>query len=242
MKKVLSLVLILAPASALPAVASQGSAPSQQQAQSPSSLRNQDVLDLHKAGLSAEVIVAKIKSSATAFDTSPAALQELKAAGLPDSVILAMVEGPPKPAAEPPAAVKDGKAVIYFYRIKQFTGAALEPSIFCDDVELARMDNGRYFGVKLEPGKHTCRTGDKQTGFEFEAKAGQEYYARVSIEAGFWKGHGRLTLIAPEQGGFELKKVKPLGVTKVKDKTRVVIYEGNGAPQETEQASDAKKN
>jgi len=49
---------------------------------------------MNKAGLPAEVLVAKIKSSQCNFDTSPASLQSLKAAGLGDSVILAMVEAP----------------------------------------------------------------------------------------------------------------------------------------------------
>ena len=35
------------------------------------------------------------------------------------------------------------KATIYFYRIKQFAGSGLEPSVYCDDKELARMENGR---------------------------------------------------------------------------------------------------
>jgi hypothetical protein len=35
---------------------------------------------------------------------------------------------------------------------------------------------------------------------------------------GFWKGRGRLTLLQKEQGAFDLKKVKPLGVSKVKDR------------------------
>ena len=47
------------------------------------------------------------------------------------------------------------KATIYFYRIKQFAGSGLEPSVYCDDKELARMDNGRYFGVTLEPSAPT---------------------------------------------------------------------------------------
>jgi len=130
------------------------------------------------------------------------------------------------PADVPQTASQDQKAILYFYRIKQFSGSALEPSVFCDEKELARMDNGRYFGVRLDPGKHTCRMGDKQTGFEIDAKPGQEYYAKVSLEAGLWKGHGRLTLIQPEQGAFELKKVKPLGADKVKDRTLVTVYEG----------------
>jgi hypothetical protein len=55
-------------------------------------LSNQDVLDMLRAGVSAEVIVAKIRNTNCSFDTSPAALKELKAAGVPDSVLLAMVE------------------------------------------------------------------------------------------------------------------------------------------------------
>jgi hypothetical protein len=145
----------------------------------------------------------------------------------------------PAPAASPtpaaaqtttehsaPAVVSDAKPKLYFYRIKQFTGSALEPTVFCDEKELARMDNGRYFVVTLEPGKHTCRMGDKQTGFEIDMKPGEEYYAKITIEAGVFKGRGRLTLLAKEQGAFELKKVKPLAADKVKDKALVTGYEG----------------
>lgn len=124
-----------------------------------------------------------------------------------------------------------GKAVIYFYRIKQYAGSMLEPSVYCDDKELARMDNGRYFVVSLEPGKHTCNMGDKQTGFDLELKSGEQYYAKVTIDVGLLKGHGRLTLLAKEQGAFELKKVKPLGSSKVKDKTLVTVYEGTEPKQ-----------
>ena len=89
------------------------------------------------------------------------------------------------------------------------------------------MDNGRYFVVTLEPGKHTCRMGDKQTGFELDLKPGEEYYAKITIDTGFLKGRGRLTLIAKEQGVFELQKVKPLPADRVKDRTLVTSYEGS---------------
>jgi hypothetical protein len=132
-----------------------------------------------------------------------------------------------KPAAETGAA--EAKPTIYFYRIKQFTGSGLEPSVYCDEKELARMDNGRYFGVTLSPGKHTCRMGDKQTGFEIDVKGDQTFYAKVTIDMGFWKGRGRLNLIQPEQGGFELKKVKLLSASKVKNRELVTMYEGSEA-------------
>src|SRR5690348_5659955 len=78
---------------------------SQQQSQSNTAITNQDVITMTKAGLPADVVVAKIKSSPTKFDTSPSALAELKKDGVPDSVILAMVEGSGKPtdAAKPSA-------------------------------------------------------------------------------------------------------------------------------------------
>lgn len=129
------------------------------------------------------------------------------------------------------ASALEAKPTLYIYRIKQFAGSGLEPSVYCDEKELARMDNGRYFGVTLAPGKHVCRMDDKQTGFEIDVKADQTYYAKVSIEAGFFKGHGRLTLIQPEQGGFELKKVKLLGASKVRNPELVTLHEGSEKKQ-----------
>jgi hypothetical protein len=61
-----------------------------------SRLVNGDVLEMLKAGLSAEIIIAKIKGSPSAFDTSPSALKQLKVSGVPDAVILAMVQGETK--------------------------------------------------------------------------------------------------------------------------------------------------
>src|SRR5215207_11154918 len=72
---------------------------------------------------------------------------------------------PPPPAQEqqttqtqqatpaPQADASAGKAVVIVYRPGKFTGKALEPSVFCDKVEVARMDNDRYFVLLLEPGE-----------------------------------------------------------------------------------------
>ena len=68
-------------------------------------LTNKDVVEMLKAGLTADVVVAKIKSSETDFDTSPFALAELKTANVPDDVILVMVKGPANNAAPNPAAL-----------------------------------------------------------------------------------------------------------------------------------------
>ena len=117
----------------------------------------------------------------------------------------------------------DSKATVYFYRYKQFVGSALSPSVYCDDGELARMDNGRFFTAKLSPGKHVLHANDKQSGIEADLKAGQEYYVRIEIAAGAWKGHGRLILVQAEQGAYEIKNLKVLDADKVKDKELVSI-------------------
>lgn len=106
MRKLLTLSMILSIVSlttAFPASSFQDPAQSQTvAAQSP--LTNNDVLEMIKAGLSEEIVVAKIKSSPSKFDTTPTALSELKAGGVPDSVIMAMVQGP---AADPSHSITD---------------------------------------------------------------------------------------------------------------------------------------
>jgi hypothetical protein len=57
-------------------------------------LMNQDVLAMLKSGLPAEIVAAKIKASHCDFNTDVATLKNLKQVGVPDSVVLAMVEAP----------------------------------------------------------------------------------------------------------------------------------------------------
>jgi hypothetical protein len=140
--------------------------------------------------------------------------------------IHAFAQGAPMPQS--PAA-KSSKGTVYIYRYKQFVGSALEPSVYCDETQLARMDNGRYFSVEVEPGKHTFYSNDKQSGLELHVKAAEKYFVRVEIAAGMMKGHGRLILMAPEQGSYELKskKLKPLDAGKIVDHARVSVAEAN---------------
>jgi hypothetical protein len=142
----------------------------------------------------------------------------------------------------PDAAAKSSeasasKATVYIYRYKQFVGSALAPSVYCDGNQLARMENGRYFTVTLEPGKHTFTSNDKQSGVDLEIKSGEEYFIRVDLAAGFAKGHGRLVLMSHEQGSYELQsdKLKPLDADKVVDKAAVSVSEPHLQPTALEE-------
>gem|GEM_PF-2483513 len=129
--------------------------------------------------------------------------------------------------AQEPSTPKQPTSVVYVYRYKQFVGSALAPSVYCDEVQLARMENGRYFAVNVDPGQHTFRSNDKQSGIQLDIKPGQEYFIRLEIAAGFMKGHGRLILTAAEQGRYELQsnQLKPLAADKVADNSRVSVTE-----------------
>jgi hypothetical protein len=65
-------------------------------------LTNRSILDLHHAHVSSDAIITKIRFSECAFDTSDYGLHQLKAAGVSDKVILAMLE-----AEKPSAATND---------------------------------------------------------------------------------------------------------------------------------------
>lgn len=121
-----------------------------------------------------------------------------------------------------PSTPTDEKVTVYIYRPSKMVGRALEPSVFCDGVELGRMDNGRYFVLNLAPGKHIIHLTDDKKGYEIDMGAGQTYYFRMGIEAGMWKGNGKILLESNEKGAAEVKKIKPIGADKVKDKTMVV--------------------
>lgn len=81
-----------------------------------STVTNHDVIEMVHLGLSQQVILTKIQSSPTAFDTSPKALSRLKHAGVPSTIITAMVEGGGEPtaAAAPDAGAAPGNAVFRF--------------------------------------------------------------------------------------------------------------------------------
>src|SRR4051812_30238069 len=77
------------------------------QAPTPAPLTNADVSTMLGSGISPEIVAAKIRSSSSEFDTSPATLESLKKSNVPDSVVIAMIESskpqPKEIVAAPPA-------------------------------------------------------------------------------------------------------------------------------------------
>lgn len=126
-------------------------------------------------------------------------------------------------AMEPSAtAANTQEATVFIYRPKKIVGSALEPSVFVDETELARMDNGRFFAIKVKPGKHIIRMTDDKKGYALDMGPGQKYFFRIGVEAGMFKGHGKITLDDAERAIKEIQKLKFLDQDKIKAPTLVV--------------------
>jgi hypothetical protein len=61
---------------------------------SSSFLTNADIVEMYRQRRGSDLILKRIKSTRCAFDTSPEAVLQLRASGLSDSIILAMLEAP----------------------------------------------------------------------------------------------------------------------------------------------------
>ena len=143
-----------------------------------------------------------------------------------ESVIAVSPDKNPASAAGTSTSNGSTKALVYFYRLKAFVGWALEPLVVCDGKETAKMDNGSYFAVSLEPGKHSCYISNNKSGFEVDLKAGDSRYVKITLEAGAWKGHGVMTLVQSEQAAFEIKNLKLLEASKIRNRDSVTVFEG----------------
>lgn len=121
------------------------------------------------------------------------------------------------------AAAARQPATVYFYRKNAFSGAGWDPNLYCDERKIALMDNDRYFGASLAPGKHTCRAGDKEGSFDFEVKPNEEYYIKVSVTY-FMTGHAKMALVNGQVGKADTKDMKLLAEDKVRDRDVVKIF------------------
>jgi hypothetical protein len=197
---------------------------------STSRLTNSGVLKLVKAGLPADVVIAKIQKSACDFDTSPAALSRLKTAGVPDNVILAMVNAPvaKAPAAkapEQPSKAEPGPA--HAGRdlwIARFTGQtkALTAVASVQQGDLATLEQSNLFGkVSSYPADTTQPAGTwALTGKETSFSKGS---AVKRVMLGFGSGRAHIVM------DYKLRNPEGKVVWSKKIKTEPSFWASGGA-------------
>ena len=115
----------------------------------------------------------------------------------------------------------DGKVRVYVYRSTAIVSKEFRPSIFVDEKDVARLQSGRNVILALTPGTHIFRSTDKKDQISVELKAGERYFVRVEVPAAAVKGHGKVTVVLPEQGMGEFEQTKPDDSTMLKDRSMI---------------------
>lgn len=138
---------------------------------------NETVIQMVRAGLSESVILAKIRSGPTKFDTRTEALIALKQAGVSENVMSAILGGgtPPARAAAPPAASYPAGAVVVVpapasQRAKGPVfhvsgGKQVELIAASGGIESSSVPYNRKTELVLAGNKASYRTSDRQPTF-----------------------------------------------------------------------------
>jgi len=138
-------------------------------------LGNADVLAMVKATLAPDVIITKIKSSACHFETTPAALEQLKADGVPDGVILAMLNAPGATTA-PDTAFPPALAQQQTLRVRLLHGTPLDIemayTISSQEVRAGELISFRVVNPVLVDGVVVIAVGATATGRVVKASRG----------------------------------------------------------------------
>ena len=108
-----------------------------------------------------------------------------------------------------------GKGTVMIYRPQNYLGGMLSPTVQLDGKSLVDMDNGRVFIGAIPPGHHVFEIENQESGTEVTLRPGDAIYLKVEIVPGVWKGNGKLTQVAPEQGEFEAKRLELINPSQI---------------------------
>jgi hypothetical protein len=115
-------------------------------------------------------------------------------------------------AAEP--AVAADHARIYFYRLGQFVGAAIQPAIKVNGLKVGEAVPGGYFYVDEPAGTYEISTStETKEAITTTIKPGETRYVRFDISMGILMGHVVPTLVWPDQGASEIQSLHYIGTT-----------------------------
>ena len=215
-------------------------------------LTNSEILQMLEIGISPEIVIAKIKTSKNSFDTSINELQKLKDSGVPDSVVLEMVQSPvttnfvsnsgptlsSKISDHPSAEISNHKpppetesvAYVWIFRPRNDGNSSREPPVLFtrdgkDLTVLAVMDNGRFIKTELRTGNYRFFSDDEnKLPVEITLEPHLEYYLEMDTRA--WSGKGSLLLATNESALKEIETLKPLDGDDVRDQ-RVIVPESH---------------
>ena len=104
---------------------------------------------------------------------------------------------------------------VVIYRPKRFAGSALNPSVYIDNEQVARLGNGRFFTLRLPAGRHSFTSNTTNAPrTHIELKSGGKTYLELvlmpSVGSAWGKVSWRLVPAEEVDAKGALEKLKPL--------------------------------
>jgi len=104
------------------------------------------------------------------------------------------------------------KALIYIYRPYKFLSSQSDPMITCGH-ESIELEAGGFYEFEEDPGQMTCEVAtEANSGYKFEAHAGERYFIKEEVEAGGLTTHARLVMMDADVGGDEIRECSRQGI------------------------------
>jgi hypothetical protein len=108
-------------------------------------------------------------------------------------------------ASEPALAADSGR--IYLYRESSMMGAAVQPDVYVNGVQVWVAKNGDYYYIDRPAGSYEINTStdDKDDAITLPLVAGQSTYVQIHIKFGLFAGHGAPLIVNPQQAADAIK-------------------------------------
>jgi hypothetical protein len=133
----------------------------------PSKVTSKDVLEMHAAGLSDDIVAEKIKASTCEFDTSPSILTQLKAAGVSELLILAMIRCSSNSSTPPSYSASEGSPLEPRV-VSGHTESFATPSGYV--VTYVKSDRQWKYSIQHEPYNQVSEDFEEQLGRALDGK------------------------------------------------------------------------
>lgn len=135
-------------------------------------------------------------------------------------------------------------ATVHVYRAPRFLGGAGIIPFYVDNTQVASIQNGRYFSIELDPGRHRVRTGDDDPDVDIDVGSGKAYFIRVHHEGCWGPCHISTTQVDLEKAQQEMTRLKPLDPGYLRDRERAVaetvVFIPNGPAPRSSKAGSVK--
>jgi Protein of unknown function (DUF2846) len=136
---------------------------------------------------------------------------------------LAATHGDGQTYAQQEPMLDTRNALVWIFRYKRFTAAGADPAVFCDEQMVAKMDNGHYFLLTLEPGVHAIRSTEKAVVVRTSFESGREYFLEVGVSNAIptWSYKFAVEEASRYRAASAMSELKPLKTSDIVDTTRV---------------------